>query len=415
MEVKKYIEGIAKKAKKSSIYLRPVSADVKNRALGGIADLLDKNRQAIADSNRIDCENAKKAGMSKAFQDRLLLANKQIDGMVQSVNEIIALEDPVGEVTGVRRPQGFVLEKVRVPLGVVCVIYESRPNVTIDAAALCLKSGNAAILRGGKDAVESNKILTGIIRKAIEGAGLKADTVQYVDRGGHENVTWLVKQTGLIDLVMPRGGESLIDSVVREAEVPVIKHYKGVCHLYIAEDCDLNMALEVTQNAKVQRPGTCNAVETLLVNEKICKKFLPVLKEKLEGVRLKGCSRTKRILEDIEDAVEDDYYSEYLDMVLTIKVVDSLEEAIEHIEKYGSSHTDGIISNSHDRIRMFVSMVDSAVVTVNASTRLSDGGVFGLGAEIGISTDKLHARGPMGVKDLTTYKWVVRGSGTLRK
>ncbi len=414
MEVKNYIEGIAKKAKKSSILLRPVSADCKNRALGGIADFLDKNRQAVIESNRTDCENAKKAGLSKAFLDRLLLADNQIDGMIQSVNEIIALEDPVGKVTGVRRPQGFVLEKVRVPLGVVCVIYESRPNVTTDAAALCLKSGNAVILRGGKDAAESNKILAGIIRKAIAKTGLEADTVQYVDRGGHENVTWLVKQTGLIDLVIPRGGESLIESVVREAQVPVIKHYKGVCHLYIAEDCDMNMALEVTHNAKVQRPGTCNALETLLVNEKIGEKYLPMLKEKLEGVRLRGCSRTKQILKDIEDAVEEDYYSEYLDMVLAIKVVDSIEEAIEHIEKYGSNHTDGIVSGSSDRIRMFVRMVDSAVVTVNASTRLSDGGVFGLGAEIGISTDKLHARGPMGVKDLTTYKWVVRGAGDLR-
>ncbi|KKK43530.1 hypothetical protein LCGC14_3168310, partial [marine sediment metagenome] len=277
-----------------------------------------------------------------------------------------------------------------------------------------LKSGNAVILRGGKDAAESNKILAGIIRKAIAKTGLEADTVQYVDRGGHENVTWLVKQTGLIDLVIPRGGESLIESVVREAQVPVIKHYKGVCHLYIDEDCDMNMALDVTHNAKVQRPGTCNALETLLVNEKIGEKYLPMLKEKLEGVRVRGCSRTKQILKDIEDAVEEDYYSEYLDMVLAIKVVDSIEEAIEHIEKYGSNHTDGIVSGSSDRIRMFVRMVDSAVVTVNASTRLSDGGVFGLGAEIGISTDKLHARGPMGVKDLTTYKWVVRGAGDLR-
>jgi glutamate-5-semialdehyde dehydrogenase len=415
MEVKSYIEDIARRAKRSSVLLRPVSSDVKNRALEHIAELLNKDRKAIIDANRIDLENAKKSGLSTAFLDRLQLKDKQVDSMIQSVKEIVALEDPVGEVMGVRRPQGFILEKVRVPLGVVCVIYESRPNVTVDAAALCLKSGNAVILRGGKDAVESNKILTGLIRKAVGDAGMETDTVQYVDRGGHENVSWLVKQTGLIDLVMPRGGESLIEMVVKEASVPVIKHYKGVCHLYIEEDCDIDMALSVTHNAKVQRPATCNALETLLVHKNISEKFLPALKERLEGVTLKGCARTKRILHDIEDAVEDDYYSEYLDMVLAVRVVDSLDEAVEHIEKYGSSHTDGIVSGSADKIRRFVSMVDSAVVTVNASTRLSDGGVFGLGAEIGISTDKLHSRGPMGVRDLTTYKWVIRGDGDLRE
>jgi glutamate-5-semialdehyde dehydrogenase len=415
MEVKSYIEDIAKRAKRSSVLLRPVSGDVKNRALERIAELLDSDRKEIIDSNRTDLGNAKKSGVSGAFLDRLTLEDKQIDSMIRSINEITALEDPVGEVSGVRRPQGFVLEKVRVPLGVVCVIYESRPNVTVDAAALCIKSGNAAVLRGGRDAAESNKALTGIIRKAAAEAGLEADTVQYVERGGHESVSWLVKQKGLIDLVMPRGGESLIERVVNEALVPVIKHYKGVCHLYIDEDCDMEMALSVTHNAKVQRPGTCNALETLLVNQNISREFLPALKKRLEGVTLRGCGRSKQILPDIEDADEDDYYSEYLDMVLAVRIVDSLDEAVEHIEKYGSSHTDGIVSRSVGNIRNFVSMVDSAVVTVNASTRLSDGGVFGLGAEIGISTDKLHSRGPMGVSDLTTYKWVVRGDGDLRK
>ena len=414
MDVCSYIEDISRRAKKSSILLRSVEADQKNRALGNVTNLLDKKRESVVESNRVDCENAKKAGLSKAFLDRLFLGDKRIDDMIKSVREIMALEDPVGEVTGVRRPQGFILEKVRIPIGVICVIYESRPNVTVDAAALCLKSGNSVILRGGRDAVESSRALTEIIREALEEAGISADAVQYVEKGGHESVSWLVKQSGNIDVVIPRGGESLIERVVNEATVPVIKHYKGVCHLYIDAGCDLNMALKVVYNSKVQRPGTCNALETLLVNEKVSEQFLPMVKKKLQDVELRGCDRTKKILPDIESANEDDYFTEYLDLVLAVKVVDSIDEAVTHIEKYGSNHTDGIISGDVEKIRKFVQMVDSAVVTVNSSTRLSDGGVFGLGSEIGISTDKLHARGPMGIKDLTTYKWVIRGSGDIR-
>lgn len=414
MDVRSYIEDISRRAKKSSILLRSVEADQKNRALGNVTNLLDKKRESVVESNRIDCENAKKAGLSKAFLDRLFLGDRRIDDMIKSVREIMALEDPVGEVTGVRRPQGFILEKVRIPIGVICVIYESRPNVTVDAAALCLKSGNSVILRGGRDAVESSRALTEIIREALEEAGISADAVQYVEKGGHESVSWLVKQSGNVDVVIPRGGKSLIERVVSEATVPVIKHYKGVCHLYIDAGCDLNMALKVVYNSKVQRPGTCNALETLLVNENVSEQFLPMVKKKLQDVELRGCERTKKILPDIESANEDDYFTEYLDLVLAVKVVDSVDEAVTHIEKYGSNHTDGIISGDVEKIRKFVQMVDSAVVTVNSSTRLSDGGVFGLGSEIGISTDKLHARGPMGIKDLTTYKWVIRGSGDIR-
>ncbi len=414
MDVRSYIEDISRRAKKSSILLRSVEADQKNRALVNVTNLLDKKRESVVESNRIDCANAKKAGLSKAFLDRLFLGDKRIDDMIKSVREVMALEDPVGEVTGVRRPQGFILEKVRIPIGVICVIYESRPNVTVDAAALCLKSGNSVILRGGRDAVESSRALTEIIREALEEAGISADAVQYVEKGGHESVSWLVKQSGNVDVVIPRGGESLIERVVSEATVPVIKHYKGVCHLYIDAGCDLNMALKVVYNSKVQRPGTCNALETLLVNEKVSEQFLPMVKKKLQDVELRGCDRTKKILPDIESANEDDYFTEYLDLVLAVKVVDSIDEAVTHIEKYGSNHTDGIISGDVEKIRKFVQMVDSAVVTVNSSTRLSDGGVFGLGSEIGISTDKLHARGPMGIKDLTTYKWVIRGSGDIR-
>ncbi len=414
MDVRSYIEDISRRAKKSSILLRSVEADQKNRALVNVTNLLDKKRESVVESNRIDCENAKKAGLSKAFLDRLFLGDRRIDDMIKSVMEIMAMEDPVGEITGVRRPQGFILEKVRIPIGVICVIYESRPNVTVDAAALCLKSGNSVILRGGSDAVKSSRALTEIIREALEEAGISADAVQYVEKGGHESVSWLVKQSGNVDVVIPRGGESLIERVVSEATVPVIKHYKGVCHLYIDAGCDLNMALKVVYNSKVQRPGTCNALETLLVNEKVSEKFLQMVKKKLQDVELRGCDRTKKILPGIESANEDDYFTEYLDLVLAVKVVDSIDEAVTHIEKYGSNHTDGIISGDVEKIRIFVQMVDSAVVTVNSSTRLSDGGVFGLGSEIGISTDKLHARGPMGIKDLTTYKWVIRGSGDIR-
>jgi glutamate-5-semialdehyde dehydrogenase len=334
--------------------------------------------------------------------------------MKQSVREIAALDDPVGEVAGVRRPQGFLLERVRVPIGVVAMIYESRPNVTVDAAALCLKSGNCVILRGGSDALGSNRALTAVVRKALARAGIDADAVQLIDRKDHEGVRLLVTRRGSVDLVIPRGGEKLIEAVTRDATVPVIKHYRGVCHLYVDEEADLDMALTVVTNAKVQRPGTCNALETLLVHESVAGDFLPRLRSAMKSVELRGCRETRKILPDIPEATEEDYRTEYLDLILSVRVVKSCEEAVDHIEVFGSSHTDGILSLNTDVVETFVQSVDSAVVTVNASTRLSDGGVFGLGAEIGISTDKLHARGPMGVRELTSCKWLVRGQGDLR-
>jgi glutamate-5-semialdehyde dehydrogenase len=415
MDIRLYIEETARKARAASIALRSVNAEDKNKALGAIADAVNANRRGIIEANKADFENGKKAGLSKAVLDRIFLDDRRINGIVQSVREIAALEDPVGEVTGVRRPQGFVLEKVRIPIGVVAVIYEARPNVTVDAAALCLKAGNAVILRGGSDAAGSSAVLAKIMRKAVAEAGLPPDSLQYVERREHEGVSWLVKQVGLVDLVIPRGGESLIRNVVSEARVPVIKHYKGVCHLFVDDGADLDTALEVVYNAKVQRPATCNALETLLVHRAVSADFLPQIATRLAGVELRGCERTREILPGIKPAVEEDYYAEFLDLILTVKVVDSVDEAAAHIEKYGSQHTDGILSRDSERIERFVQLVDSAVVTVNASTRLSDGGVFGLGAEIGISTDKLHSRGPMGVKDLTSFKWVVRGNGDLRR
>lgn len=414
MDVKQYIETVARDAKEASAGMRGMNAELKNRVLETLAAGIGERREQILQANRADCDRGRERELSEAFLDRLLLTDRRIDGMIRSVREIAALEDPVGRVEGVRRPQGFVLEKVRVPIGVVAMIYESRPNVTVDAAALCLKSGNAAILRGGSEAMESNRVLIGIVQRALEGSGAPPKAAQLIERTEHEGVSILVKQEGLVDLVIPRGGEKLIRAVAREAAVPVIKHYKGVCHLYVDRDADLDMALEVVHNAKVQRPGTCNALETLLVHRDVAEGFLPRVRGRLDSVELRGCPRTRQLLPGVEEATEEDYYTEYHDLILSVRVVDSLDQAVEHIARYGSSHTDGIVSRDLDAVERFVQAVDSAVLTVNASTRLSDGGVFGLGAEIGISTDKLHARGPMGIGELTTYKWVVRGSGHLR-
>lgn len=416
MDIKDYITDLAKKAREASRIIRTLRAEIKNRAILKISELMDERRSDIINANKVDYENGKSAGLSEAFLDRLLLTEKRIDDMIVSLREIAVLEDPIGEIVGVRRPQGFVLEKVRVPIGVIAMIYESRPNVTVDAAALCLKSGNAVILRGGKESIESNLMLAGIIRDALGMMGIPQNVVQYVARKEHEGISWLVKQSGYIDLVIPRGGEGLIKRVVEDATIPVIKHYKGVCHIYVDKETDLDMALEVVYNAKVQRPGTCNALETLLVHEDISDRFLPLVRNKLTNVELRGCDKTLEIIQNgVIKATEEDYYTEYHDLILSVKVVSGVEEAVEHITRYGSEHTDGIISSDLKTIEYFVRNVDSAVVTVNASTRLSDGGVFGLGAEIGISTDKLHARGPMGIKELTTYKWVLRGDGHIRE
>jgi glutamate-5-semialdehyde dehydrogenase len=414
-DIESYIEGIARAAKKASISLRGLNADAKNAAIASIAESIGKNRAAIKKANTADLERGRQAGLTASFLDRLTLTDKRIEDIFTSLAQVAAFEDPVGEIIGVRRPQGFVLEKVRTPIGVVGMIYESRPNVTVDAAALCLKSGNAVILRGGSEALESNKALASAIHEGISRAGMDQAAVQLIERQEYEAIDALVKQVGLVDLVIPRGGEALIARIVAQASVPVIKHYKGVCHLYVDPTADLDMAAEVVFNSKVQRPSTCNALEKVLVHEAVASEFLPKLRARMPQVELRGCPRSRAILQGIREATEEDWYAEYLDLILAVKVVGGLEEAAAHIETYGSSHTDGIISRDHAAIERFVGMVDSAVVTVNASTRLNDGGVFGLGAEIGISTDKLHARGPMGLKELTTYKWVIRGSGDIRK
>jgi glutamate-5-semialdehyde dehydrogenase len=415
MDIESYIEYLCSRAKEASVVLRSAHAEQKNRALERIAQLIRERSDEIVHENKIDCDRGGEAGLSEAFLDRLTLTESRIQGMITSLLEIASMEDPVGEIDGVRRPRGFLLEKVRVPIGVVAMIFESRPNVTVDSAALCLKSGNSVVLRGGSDALSSNRLLASIIGEGLSQVGLPAQAVQLVERTEHEGVSMLVRQNRYVNLVIPRGGESLIKRVVQEATVPVIKHFKGVCHLYVDEDCDMDMAEEVVHNAKVQRPATCNSLETLLVHKNAATEFLPRIQKRLGEVELRGCARSKEILPDIGIADDEDFFAEYLDLKLSVRIVDSLDEAMDHIERYGSSHTDGILSNSIANIERFTSSVDSAVLTVNASTRLSDGGVFGLGAEIGISTDKLHARGPMGVKELTTYKWVLRGNGHIRE
>jgi glutamate-5-semialdehyde dehydrogenase len=413
-DLQAYVAGLTDAARKAARELRLLSADAKNRALAAVADRIRDRAPALLSANERDLERGRNAGLSSAMLDRLALDGKRIEALRTSLAEIAAFEDPVGETTGVRRPAGFTLQRVRIPIGVVLFIYESRPNVTVDAAALCLKSGNAVILRGGSEALESNRALVAAIREGIAAAGAPADAVQFVERPEHEAIDLLVGTEGRIDLVIPRGGEALIRRIMERSRVPVIKHFKGVCHLYVDASADLAMAVKVVENSKVQRPGVCNALEKLLVHVDVAAAFLPVLREAMPQVELRGCPRTAAILPGIRAATEEDWHEEYLDLVLAVRVVDGLDEACAHIERYGSRHTDGILAADAAAIERFVAGVDSAAVVVNASTRLNDGGVFGLGAEIGISTDKLHARGPMGLRELTTYKWVLRGSGDLR-
>ena len=413
-DLEQYVTGLARAAQKASVGLRSLSASKKNAALQSVARAIDGRRDAIRAANAKDVECARTNGLSSAMVDRLTLTDERITDIITAVRDVAALEDPVGEVIGTRRPAGFTLEKVRTPIGVIAMIYESRPNVTVDAAVLCLKSGNAAILRGGSEALQSSRALVECLREGLAAAGVDGEAVQYVERTEHEAIDFLVRQTGLIDLVVPRGREALIRRVTENATVPVIKHYKGVCHIYVDETADLEQAADVVTNSKVNRPGTCNALEKLLVQEPIAARFLPLVRGKMKQVEFRGDDRVRAVLPDTKPVTEEEWYEEYLDLILAVKVVKDLDEAISHIETYSSRHTDGICSRDALAIEQFVNRVDSAVVVVNASTRLNDGGVFGLGAEMGISTDKLHARGPMGLKELTTYKWVLRGNGDLR-
>jgi len=408
---------LARRARTAARQLAAAGAGAKNAALRAMAENLRAGAETIRKENAADLAAANQAGLAAATIDRLTLTDEGIEKMARSMDEIADLQDPVGEILeGYVRPNGLRIERVRVPLGVVLTIYESRPNVTSDVAALCLKSGNAAILRGGKEALHSNLAIHRLLAEAVASQGLPADAVLMIETSDRDLLAALLRQNENIDVVVPRGGESLIRAVAEGSTIPVIKHYKGVCHVYVDDLADLDMAEAICFNAKVQRPGVCNAMETMLVHKNIAARFLPRICRRLSeaGVELRGCDETRRIWPDAKPATEEDWYAEYLDLVLAVRVVEHVHDAIEHIARYGSAHTDAIVSEDVRRIRRFVQGVDSSSVMINTTTRFSDGGEYGLGAEVGISTDKLHARGPMGCRDLTTYKWVVTGEGQLR-
>ena len=418
MNVKDYVDTIVKDAKNASRVMATVSSSAKNAALEQIAHNLLNCKTTLMSENEKDIKAAEKEGLSSAMIDRLRLTDSRIEDMAEGIKEVINLADPVGELMEERiRPNGLQIQKVRVPIGVIIIIYESRPNVTADAASLCLKTGNATILRGGKESIHSNIAIYGQISSALEKVGLEKKAIQVIETIDRTAVDYLLKADEYVDLVIPRGGEGLIRNVVENSTIPVIKHYKGVCHIYVDEFANLNMAKDVCLNAKIQRPGTCNAMETMLVHEKIAKAFLPDISRGMSdaGVELRGCEKSRKILPDIKAATEEDWSTEYLEKILSVKIVSSIEEALNHISVYGSSHSDAIITEDKPNAKKFTDEVDSAAVYVNASTRFTDGFEFGMGAEIGISTDKLHARGPMGLNELTSYKYVIHGNGQIRR
>ena len=417
MDIRSQVVEIAKKARSAAAALARTSSEAKNRALLDMAEELIRQAGPLIKENAKDIKKAKLTGLSEAMMDRLMLKKGTIEGIAKGLREVAALPDPVGKVTSMwRRPNGLLVGRMRIPLGVIGIIYESRPNVTVDAAALCLKSGNAVILRGGSEAINSNIAIARILQKVLRKGPILEEAIQVIPVTEREAVREMLQLEEYIDLIIPRGGEDLIRAVVNESKIPVIKHYKGVCHIFVDADADLDMAVKICMNAKTQRPGVCNAMETLLVHQDIAGKFLPVVARHLKeaGVVMKGCDRTRRILRDIKKAAEKDWYEEYLDLVLSIRVVNGLDEAIAHIEKYGSLHTESIITTDYQNAQRFLNEVNSSTVLVNASTRFSDGFELGLGAEIGISTTKLHAFGPMGLEELTTTKFIIYGNGQVR-
>ncbi len=418
MQAKEEVLQRVKEAKAASRVLAGLSSGVKNRALLAMADLLEEKGDVIKRENAKDLEYGREKGLSSALLDRLLLDDKRIRGMAQGLREVAALPDPVGEVVKMwRRPNGLQIGKLRVPLGVVAVIYESRPNVTADTAALCIKSGNAIVLRGGSEAIHSNRVIAALLQEAAQDAGVPPQAIQLVETTDREAVFHLLKMDGYVDLVVPRGGEGLIRFVAENSRIPVVYHYKGVCHTFVDKDADLEMAWSIAFNAKVQRPGVCNAMETLLVHRDIAQGFLPEMARRFReaGVELRGCQRSRQLVPDMKEATEEDWYAEYLDLILAVRVVDSLEEAVDHIHTYGSGHSEAIVTSNYATAMKFLRGVDAAAVYVNASTRFTDGYEFGLGAEMGISTQKLHVRGPMGLEDLTCCKFVILGQGQIRE
>jgi glutamate-5-semialdehyde dehydrogenase len=423
MNVMEQMTRLAKQARAASRELAKLTTAEKNACLLAMADALENNAAAIKEANALDMDFGAQAGLSTAMLDRLKLDDKRIAGMAQGLREVAALADPVGRILDERtRPNGLKLQKISTPIGVVVIIYESRPNVTADAASLCFKSGNATILRGGKEALNSNQI----IARTMIAAGRKTNArfpehgIQVVPTAEREAIPALLSLTQYVDLCMPRGGEGLIRAVTECSKVPVIKHYKGVCHIFVDADADLKMAEEIVMNAKVQRPGVCNAAETLLVDQTVAKTFLPVIDRRLaeKQVQLRTDEATRAVLQpatcNLQLATEQDWFTEYNDYILNVRVVDGVQTAIEHINFYGSAHSDSIVTKNETHAKQFLAEVDSAAVYWNASTRFTDGGEFGMGAEIGISTDKIGARGPMGLEELTSYKWLGFGTGQVR-
>lgn len=417
MNIDSVILEMAQAAKAASIRMARCPSAKKNEVLLNIADKLEAEAAAVQAENRKDLEYARGIGLSDAMIDRLTVKDATIQSMADGLREVAALEDPVGAITKTSiRPNGLEVSRMRIPLGVIGIIYESRPNVTIDAAGLCFKSGNAVILRGGSEALHSNQALAGIVSGVLKATGMPEKAVQVVPVRDREAVNVLLAQEEYIDLIIPRGGEGLIRFVVQNSRIPVLKHYKGVCHVFVDQSADLDMAEEISFNAKVHRPGVCNAMETLLVHRSVAEEFLPRMARRFKAaeVELRGCPETCRILPGTTPAVEADWHEEYLDLILAVRVVDNMDAAIDHMTRYGSSHTEAIVTSDYRRARRFVREMDASVVLVNASTRFNDGGQLGLGAEIGISTSKLHAFGPMGIDELTTTKFVVFGDGQIR-
>jgi len=415
--IQKMMQSMSQRARGASRLMARAPSEAKNLALREMAALLRQHRTEIQAENSKDVAAAE-AELGAAKIDRLRITDRVLEDMATGLEEVAQLSDPVGTIGKMwTRPNGMKVGKMRIPLGVIGIIYESRPNVTVDAAGLCLKAGNAVILRGGSEAINSNSCLASILQEALKKGGLPGDGVQVVSTTDRQAVTELLKQEENIDLIIPRGGESLIRFVVENAHMPVLKHYKGVCHIFVDASADFTMAETICMNAKVQRPGVCNAMETLLVHEAVAESFLPRVAKSLSeaGVELRGCQRTQTILPGVKEAAEADWFEEYLDLILAVRVVPNMAGAIEHIEAYGSMHTEAIITTDYQRAHQFLQKVDSSVVLVNASTRFNDGYQLGLGAEIGISTSKLHAFGPMGVEELTTNKFVVLGDGQVRE
>jgi len=409
---------LGKRARAAARQLAPLSSEEKNSALLLMADALEGRADFLLRENQKDLEAAKKTEISAAVLDRIALNPSRIQAMAKGLREVVGLPDPVREITKMwRRPNGLQVGRMRIPLGVIGIIYEARPNVTADAAALCLKSGNAVILRGGSEAQRSNQAIGRVLNEACGKTKVPLEAIQVAPTTDRQLVHELLKLEEYLDLIIPRGGEELIRAVVANSKVPVIKHYKGVCHVYVDADASLDMAEKIALNAKVQRPSVCNAMETLLVHEAVAPSFLPSITKKLQsaGVEVRGCEKTRKLVPGIKPASEEDWSTEYLDLVLSVRVVANMEQAIEHIERYGSEHTESIITNDYQRSREFIDRVNSSAVMVNASTRFNDGGELGLGAEIGISTSKIHAFGPMGLEELTTTKFIVFGDGQVRE